>query len=366
MRSVADDLQQVRFLSHISLSQIRTAATFFNGFDLEPGEALWREGDPALELAVLVSGELLATTRGVEVGRIHSNEVVGEASVFLGSRQRSATLGALEGCRVVTLQVTGLRRLRDMGSPVYECLLSQALCLQVRRIRATDLRIARVALGDRPAPTRREASVLARMWRALRPGGPSVPCPALEPLLRALPLLEVAPQSVIDELAPLFAAQAVEEGEILCLEGEPGAAAFLIADGHIDVLRHVRGERAENLATLGPGDLIGVNTLVERGNRTASCVAAEAGWVYRIQAEHFDSPTGLTRRTWHESVLATLSTQLQSANAVLNRVTDPLGEADEISESGDLEKLMRASSLLEALPSLNTADVERVRVLPDP
>ena len=140
--------------------------------------------------------------------------------------------------------------------------------------------------------------MLARMWRKLRPGGPKVDCPSLMPLLRDLPHLQTAPAEVLEALTGLFHAQPVEEGEILCLEGEPGETAYLVADGHIDVLRHVRGERAERLATLGPGDLFGVNSVVERSTRTASCVAAEAGWVYRIGSEDFRQPGGEVRRVW--------------------------------------------------------------------
>ncbi|MCB9766119.1 MAG: cyclic nucleotide-binding domain-containing protein [Alphaproteobacteria bacterium] len=356
---------KVRFLSHVSAPDIRRGAVFWNRSDLEPGEALWREGDEADELAILSSGELIATNRNVEVGRISAGELVGEASIFLGSDTRSATLTALEPSHVLVLSLRGLRRLRQASSPLYDALLAQALVTLVRRVRATDLRIARIALGERAAPARKEPGVLARMWRALRPGVPTTVCPPLRPLLRALPVLHAVPDEMLSTLEPHFQPQAIEEGEVIFLEGETGAAAYLIAEGHVDVLRHVRGERAERLATLRPGDLFGANTLVEKGARTASCVAAEPTWLYRVDAEGFHAPKGEAGRLWRESVVATLATQLRSANAVLNRVADPLDEAIAADDESSFQQLMAASGLLEALPSVEEADLEEIKVVED-
>ncbi|MCB9766120.1 MAG: cyclic nucleotide-binding domain-containing protein [Alphaproteobacteria bacterium] len=355
MSQVADDLLRVPFFRGVPAQELQRSARLWSRVELRDGQSLWTQGGLAMELGVVLLGDLVAMAEGVEVGEVRKGELTGEASAFFRGETRSATVVARGPAEVLTLPVKGLTRLRREGSPIYDALLQQALVSLVRRIRATDQRIAQLAQGGRDAPTRREPSVLVRMWRRLRPGGPALPCPPLEPLLRRSPILRSAEPEVFSALADYFRPQAVEEGEILFLEGDSGDTAYVVAEGSVDVLRHVHGDRAEHLATLGVGDLFGANTLVESGERTASCLAASPGWLYRVSAADFLSPTGRVGQLWRESVLATLAAQIRSANAVLNRIAS--GGPPQVrhaptrrpSAEGNLRELLRASGFLEGL-----------------
>lgn len=353
MPTVADELAAVPALRGVPAAALRGSAPLWEAVTLAPGEVLWDSAAPVRDLAVVLSGELVAELDGVPVGRGLPGEVVGEAAAFFAGAPRTATLRAGAPTRVLRLPVASLRTLRWQQSPVYDALLDLGLRALVRRIAAAGAAIVRTAAGDVPAPTRAAPSTLVRLWRALRPGGPTGPCPPLEPLLRGLPGLSDADGATLAALAAAFRPEPVEEGRILFLEGDPGAAAWLVAEGRIDVLRAVRGDRAERLATLGPGALLGVNTLVVPGPRTASCVAATPGWVYRLDAETHDRVERPNRVAWRECLLAVLAAQLRNANALIRDAAGgpaPAPRPTPPPSDERLDELVRASGWLEAVP----------------
>ncbi len=374
MATISEELSTLPFFRRVAVADVRASAPLWTEVALQPGEILWHAGGAVDELGVAVIGELVAEVDGVEVGRVMPAELCGEASAFFAGNVRSATLRARTTAQVLTLSTSALRTLRWQRSPVYEALLEQAMLTLVRRIRATDVRIAQVARGSAVAPTRAEPSALVRFWKALRPGGPSGTCPPVDPLLRRQPGMKDVDDAILQALAQGFVAEPVEEGQILFLEGEPGAASYIIAEGQVDVLRHVRGDKAELLVSLKPGDQFGVNTLVERGARTASCVAATAGWLWRMDAEAFGRLRGDARMHWRESVLAVLASQLRNANGALQRATPaearralstptpaPVATSAARSEDG-FKDLLRASGFIEALPT-EEADLEQLEVI---
>ncbi len=338
---------------------------------IKPGDALWKQGDAVHDLALVTAGELMVLVDEVDIGRVKAGEMVGEVTVFLDGAVRSATLRSLVGTEVLTLSVTALRHLRQKRSEVYDALLDQALITLARRVRNTDRQIARLVQGSQSAPARTEPSVLVRLWKALRPGPPAPACPDLEPLLRQESGHRSLTADVFTSLSVAFTAQPVQEGQIIFLEGEPGAASYLVADGQIDVLRHVRGDRAELLASLQPGDQFGLNTLVEPGTRSASCVAVTPGWLYRMDSVAFKQLKGEARLLWRETMLSSLASQVRNANNALQRAIgggSPLLAANAPPRAGNeivdsFNDLLRASGFLEGLPSHK--ELENVQVVMD-
>lgn len=317
MITIADALAKVPFLREVPREDLERATRYWSRVPLADGQDLWAEDGLAMELGIVLEGELIALTRGVVLGPMKAGELAGEASAFLRGESRSATVRARGASVVATLPVKALSALRREGNRLYDALLGQALITVVQRIRSTDLRIAQLAKGEREAPTRREASTLVRMWRALRPGRPAGSCPPLEPLLRKLPVLRGAEADALGEIARAFQPKMVEEGEIVFLEGELGSSAYILVDGAIEVLRNVRGDRAELLATLESGDIFGANALIDQAPRTASCIAARAGWLYQIDAGRFPAADRPAGRLWRETLLAAFANQIRSANSVL-------------------------------------------------
>lgn len=367
MGTIADELATIPFLRRVASPELRSSAALWEQVALSPGEELWSGGEAVDSLAILLVGELVAELDGVQVGRVLPGELLGEASAFFAGSTRSATLRAKGPSQVLELPVPSLHTLRWQRSGVYDALLDQALVTLVRRVAATNGRIAMTATGGVAVPTRTEPSALVKLWKVFRPGGPTGPCPPLDPLLRKQPGLATVDGELTAALALGFTAEPLQEGQVVFLEGEPGSAAFLVADGQVDVLRNVRGERAELLASLSAGSLFGFNTLIERGARTASCVAARPGWLYRMDAEGYGKLRGANRMVWRECLLATLSAQIRNANHSLQRAAggkarpEPRPEAQK-SLSGDaaFQDLLRASGWLEGVPDTALDDIEVV------
>ncbi len=205
-----------------------------------------------------------------------------------------------------------------------------------------------------------------RLWKSFRPGTPTTVCPPIGPLLTGLPRLRSADAAVVASLERAFEVRSFAEGEILFLEQEPGDAAWLLAEGTVDVLRQVRGTRAERLAQLKAGDLFGVNAIIASGPRTASCVAVTPGWAYRLPGAASAALTGEAHLLWNECVLAVLQAQLRLASGTLGRAIGrpvPLvpKTAGTPASGRDLEALLRQSGFLEGLPAgLDLDSVELV------
>lgn len=350
---------------------------------VDSGDILWVQGMPSQELAVVVQGELSVDVDGAEVGEVRSGELIGEVATFFG-QERSASLRSRSRVKILTLSIDGLRTLRRQDSPVYLALLDHALLSVVRRVRSTNVRIAKAATGGEKAPSRKDRGAFARMWKKVNPGLPKEPCPPIAPLLKQQPGLSRVDDETLEKLGSLWTAQPVEEGHVVCLEGEEGRGAYLIAMGEVDVLRNVRGDKAEKLCTLAAGHQFGANTLVEPGTRTASCVMTSKGWLYTIDAERFKNPPTEVASVWKESVLATLTAQIRNANRALNlaqtrtavaeqraaiqakaasRAAD--AKARKPATGDDFQKLLRASGYLEGLPASEEGLAQMTFVIDD-
>ena len=366
MLGVVDELAFLPFFTNVPRPEIEKAAPRFERVTLLVGEPLWQEGTESGALAIVLSGELAVTSRGKNIATLRMREIAGEASAFFPGQKRTASLTASRASDVLILRTEDLRALRWQKSRVYDALLDVALQALVRRVHATNVRIGDLASGSVASPERKEPGALVRLWRTLRPGGPSGPCPALGPLLRTQPGLRDMDAEVETALSAAFVAEPMTEGQIIVLEGEMGLGGYIVGEGSIDVLRNVRGDKAELLVKLGEGQQFGMNTLVATSARTASCVGASAGWLYRLDGNAYEQLRGDARRLWRESVLATLSGQISSANAALDRAMRDAarrgpakagattgakaGAKRAISAEDGFKNLLEASGYLESLP----------------
>lgn len=334
MRDLHRQLQSIPHLRDADPEDLANSVPLWSRVHVGDGQILWPRGQAAGELGVLVDGELTLAIGDVIAHRVRPGELIGEAGAFFRGEVRSVDFLATRNSTVVTLPAGQLFALREASSTVYEALVRQAAVSLVRRVRATSVLIARHAEQDTQAPTRKELSSLVRMWRTLVPGGPKSDCPPLAPLLRKQPGLEHAPAPAVLGLVPSFTRQSVAEGEVVFLEGEQGDAMYLIAEGSVDVVRHVKGG-AKRLITLQAGGQFGCNALVEPGRRTASCVAAEPCWLYRMESRRFASPPRDAGLLWWESILRNLGDQLRRSDDNLRAIVAPPPPAEEASETAE-------------------------------
>lgn len=340
---------------------------------LAPGEAFCHEGDPGDSIGILGAGECSVRVDGVDVATVRLGELVGETSAFFASGTRLASVIATVPSTFVILSAASLRKLRAERSPLYDPLLQRGLQELARRVQRANDRLTRLVEGTHERPVRKDPSAFVRLWKSLAPGRPGGPAPSLQPLLRGLPGLAKAPTEALAPLRDAFQARAFSQGEILFLEQDPADSAWVVAEGSVDVLRQVRGTRAERLTTLGTGSLFGVNALVAEGARTASCIATSPGWAYRLGSDAHAGLKGDARLWWSECLLAVMQAQLRSTSETLGRAIKGLEAAPAPARPAapspapapapepPLDLLLQQSGFLEGFPSdFNLDDIEVV------
>ena len=148
MPTIAEELALLPFFSKVPRSDLERAAPLFKRVLLAPNELLWSEGSAVDELALLVYGELAVSTQLREVGRVRAPDIAGETGAFVAGSVRSATLKAMLPTTLLTLALPDLRKLRFQRSRVYEALLTLAQRASVKRVAATNAKLARVVAGS--------------------------------------------------------------------------------------------------------------------------------------------------------------------------------------------------------------------------
>ena len=343
--SLAEALQSLPLFRTITAAKIVQSAEVWRLRSLERGEVLWSEGEPAAELCVVRSGALSIRVKGdEEVGLVRTGELCGEASAFLPGAARTATVVAAEATDLLVLRSSWLRLLRRDHEEVYDALLSSALRVMVRRVGGADARIARLVEGNQPSPARDEPSALGRLFRRLASGGEPDP-PTLAPILRTLPSLDRCTDQDLGRILGAFTPHRVRDGDLLFLEGEKADALYVVALGHVDVVRNVGRQNARTLVRLGPGALFGTS-VVAGSSRTASCVAAGDGWTFVMRKKALDGLRGEPGRAFREALLSALGQQLRVADELLGEVLQ--GHRTPATVKLDPSRLERAHRALQA------------------
>ncbi len=104
--------------------------------------------------------------------------------------------------------------------------------------------------------------------------------------LRAIPLFAKVEPARLKLLAFTSEHLDYEPGEVLCRQGEPGDAAFIILEGTADVLVDTSRGRVK-VATLGKNDIVGEIAILCDVPRTATVVAATRLHTLRISKDGF-------------------------------------------------------------------------------
>ncbi|MCP4809923.1 MAG: cyclic nucleotide-binding domain-containing protein [Proteobacteria bacterium] len=349
--NTSDLLVRVPWLAKLGRGTLGDIASDWSSVRLPVGDPLWRQGARASDIAVLVDGQLSVHVDGIQVGEVHAGELVGEAAAFFRQIERSATVKASAFSQAVLLPAGQLAALRAEDSPVYEAILDESNRTMARRIRATSRWISAASSGGLARPGG-SPGMLARMWKKVVPGKPRGSAPDLVGLLRLQPGLGQLDDAELRQIARPWKSVAVQEGDVLVLEGDAGDAAWLVADGEVDVLRNVRGDSASRLATLVAGDAFGINALINPGPRTASCVAVSPTWAYKLERSDFEALQGTAGMRWKETILACLATQIRSSNLALTEARKASPSGGRRSQTPEaFQQILKAHGLLEGLPA---------------
>lgn len=133
--------------------------------------------------------------------------------------------------------------------------------------------------------------------------------------LRGNPFFAQFDASALEMLAPHCRRHAIAPGAGFVAAGAVGSAVFVIDSGRAAVVVPVEGSRQE-VAALGPGDLVGELALIRGGVHIASVVATTAVEAFRIPSDAFRAAVEADRR-WPSPLLSLLAERVHITNKPL-------------------------------------------------
>jgi CRP/FNR family cyclic AMP-dependent transcriptional regulator len=223
----------------------------------EPGDTLFREGDPGDSLMLVLDGELITyvDVDGTleEVSRITSGQTLGELA-FIDAEPRSATVVSQTGAVVFEFTREGMASLRKSAPRVAVAIYRNLLTDVANRLRhlATLLPAGstpRTHYVGEPATGGRQLSVMQ---------------------LQMIPSLASYSDDDLKMLSYVSTSHLFAQDEALMEEGEMGNACWLLLTGSVVVTRE---SQATPLAMLGPGAMVGQLALLDQSPRSATVKA---------------------------------------------------------------------------------------------
>ena len=172
-------------------------------------------------------------------------------------------------------------------------------------------------------------------------------------------------QKDLQLLSSVGVARTLNDGEILCEEGDPGDSAYFLTAGHLDVLRMVSGS-PRLLATIPMGGVVGQLALLDQRERSATL---RARGPVRVLGLNRDTFLNLIERSnsfalrFQEHVCVTGIRQLRSATQLLSKIESVMEDQARKVESGEQEdiKLSYVSAVLDEL-NMTIDDLDEVVV----
>jgi len=173
-RTLLDRLPAARTLGR---RERRRALRLLDIERLEPGAVLYHQADPPEQMALLLSGRLLASTltsddTSIPLGRIRAGEVIGEMGLLDGA-PRSATVTCEYSAVLLVLHRHRFHELEASADPILAWLLNVAAKGMALRIGAMSERIAQAAVEPEvlhalPRPSAHQPQSLWTWLEALR------------------------------------------------------------------------------------------------------------------------------------------------------------------------------------------------------
>ncbi len=238
---------------------------------LAPGQVLFRQGAPGSAMWLLGTGcevTVSATPPGAQrpvvLAYVKGGESVGEMAL-VDDGARSASAVVMAAGTAYQIEAIDFHSLRDAQKPVAYQVLRRICADLCRRLRATNDRIAvagpPVAGGTAELPARPAKAADVDTFAPFR-GLPQVAKLALSQKLKVVEL---------EGVTGLFG------------EGDKGDAAYFLTEGEVTVARG-----GKTLATLGPGQLIGLVACIDGGLRSASVLSSGPARLLRLTDRDFD------------------------------------------------------------------------------
>ncbi|MEZ4316082.1 MAG: cyclic nucleotide-binding domain-containing protein [Myxococcota bacterium] len=289
------------------------ARSLLQPFRFGPGEIVMAQGEDDASVAFVTNGSLELLVEESKVGTAGPREIIGEMELF-ASCPRLATARAANTVDLLVLGPDQYVELCETGNPVVYKLEQQALRRVGDRLRQMDEAIAQMSDGEPFVLKPKGKGLFQRLNPFARDTGPKLD---KTEVLSTSELFSWAEANLLDELASNFSTASYGNDHRICVQGEPGEQMFVIAEGQVDIVLQVAEDRAERIATLGPGMAFGDSAIMHACPRTATCVARGDVNVLVMDRDHFMAivdTTTLAASVFRQALIKNLVLQIDKSD----------------------------------------------------
>ena len=251
------------------------------------GERLVRHGDPSRGAYVLREGAAEATVtlpggEKLSVASFGAGAVFGEMAL-IERGTCTATVTATENLSGWFIERDDFRALvaqRVHGALRVQHTLTLVLSDKLRQLNAKVLEVA--AAEDKPARKSNGADPLADMQR------PKKASFDFKPFLPHLPIFEGFDAAEIAEILDVAHILELPRGQKIFTAGQPSTACFIVVRGAVKI-RAQHEKRERRMAVLGPGQLLGYMSALEKSVHGSDAIVREQALLLEIPAKSFES-----------------------------------------------------------------------------
>ena len=277
-REIADFLSSVPLLIGQRDEDLLGLARRLRLRTVSQGELLWKQGDPARELVLVLAGAVAAALplpggRTVAIGRAGPGDIVGEIGLLEGG-EHTMTVEAVEPSTLLALSrhdFTGLLARPDASS--FE--LKRRLALQfTSRLRNQYAQLASTLGGGDPPSAVGPPAELERH-------GP----PDSRYLSRMALFHDFDPVALWSFLTSGTYGMC-PAGQVLLTEGTPSSACYLTVNGAVEKVL-IRGDRRVRVSLAGPGRPFGYESVIDGLPSPVTAITRERTLLLSIARENF-------------------------------------------------------------------------------
>jgi CRP-like cAMP-binding protein len=303
------------------------------------GERLVRHGDPSRGAYVLKDGAAEATVRlpggeTLSVAKFGAGGVFGEMAL-IERGTCTATVTASDNLSGWFIERDDFRSLVAQRVPAalrVQHALTLVLSDKLRQLNAKVLDVA--AQEDKPARKVGFGDPLAKVARLAKASFD------FRPFLANLPIFEGWDAEEIDEIIAVAGILELPRGQKIFASGQPSSACFIVVRGAVKI-RAQHAERERRMAVLGPGQLLGYMSALEKSAHGSDAVVREDALLLEIPARQFETlyfGSSSASTKLHRVIQKSLLTSLGQTNRHLTRLISQAKLRGAEKESVELEK----------------------------
>jgi CRP-like cAMP-binding protein len=251
------------------------------------GERLVRYGEPARGAYVLKTGSADATVllpggEKLTVAKLEAGAVFGETAL-IERGSCTATVTAAENLDGWFIDRDDFRALVAQRVPAALRIQHAVTRVLSQKLRALNAKVLEVpAAQDKPkSGSEPDCDPLANVKRLKEARFD------IQPFLPHLPFFEGFDRDEIAELTGSANLLELPRGHAIFRQGHPSSACFIVLRGAVEIrARHEKRER--RMAVLGPGQLLGYMSALERGKHGSDAVVREEALLLEIPGKEFE------------------------------------------------------------------------------